>query len=488
MSRNVGRNDPCPCGSGKKYKKCCAPKETHEPLIPPSLLTGTSYDDYFQVIPLLGVYGEKVLRFEKDGRELKKAVSRFEKKFRPGKKGGLTDSFFMSWMHFDFRFGESRETIAERFLKDPLTAQLMEPGPSLVRELSLSYFSFYEIIKSGPKAVTVDELVTGRQFMVIDIPELYEIDPVPGEIFFSRLVGPQHRAIFFTTPYIFGPEARTQFERALRIQEEEFRLSPAASRFPPERHFAESQKELALFWAEYILQGKNLRPEESSLFRDEPPGRYPRLFNTDGEELAFAEIHFRIKDEPALRKRLASLKSYEYDKKDGSWVWMKPGSRKDPDAPRTVLGSFTIKENHLVAETNSRERAARLRSQLKDQLGGLIAYDKTLWRDTDDMPELSPEEIEAERRESEELNSRPEVQELIRKHLERHYFKEWPRMKIPALGGLTPLQAAKTESGRAKLKALLDDFDRTQEARTSARPRVDFDRLRRLLGLPPKAN
>jgi hypothetical protein len=22
-SRNVGRNDPCPCGSGKKYKKCC---------------------------------------------------------------------------------------------------------------------------------------------------------------------------------------------------------------------------------------------------------------------------------------------------------------------------------------------------------------------------------------------------------------------------------------------------------------------------------
>jgi hypothetical protein len=21
--RNIGRNDPCPCGSGKKYKKCC---------------------------------------------------------------------------------------------------------------------------------------------------------------------------------------------------------------------------------------------------------------------------------------------------------------------------------------------------------------------------------------------------------------------------------------------------------------------------------
>jgi len=21
----IGRNDPCPCGSGKKYKKCCLP-------------------------------------------------------------------------------------------------------------------------------------------------------------------------------------------------------------------------------------------------------------------------------------------------------------------------------------------------------------------------------------------------------------------------------------------------------------------------------
>ena len=24
----IGRNDPCPCGSGKKYKKCCLHKAT----------------------------------------------------------------------------------------------------------------------------------------------------------------------------------------------------------------------------------------------------------------------------------------------------------------------------------------------------------------------------------------------------------------------------------------------------------------------------
>ena len=26
MSNHPGRNDPCPCGSGKKYKHCCASK------------------------------------------------------------------------------------------------------------------------------------------------------------------------------------------------------------------------------------------------------------------------------------------------------------------------------------------------------------------------------------------------------------------------------------------------------------------------------
>ena len=27
LSPQVGRNDPCPCGSGKQYKKCCLPKD-----------------------------------------------------------------------------------------------------------------------------------------------------------------------------------------------------------------------------------------------------------------------------------------------------------------------------------------------------------------------------------------------------------------------------------------------------------------------------
>jgi hypothetical protein len=31
MNTKVGRNDPCPCGSGKKYKQCCLAKEKATP-------------------------------------------------------------------------------------------------------------------------------------------------------------------------------------------------------------------------------------------------------------------------------------------------------------------------------------------------------------------------------------------------------------------------------------------------------------------------
>ena len=30
--QKVGRNDSCPCGSGKKFKKCCEMKQKHKKL------------------------------------------------------------------------------------------------------------------------------------------------------------------------------------------------------------------------------------------------------------------------------------------------------------------------------------------------------------------------------------------------------------------------------------------------------------------------
>lgn len=488
MNKKPGRNDPCPCGSGKKYKKCCGLNQsqggfvqTPEPWLSPAERTGTLWDDYFEVIPIVSIYGKKVMDFDEDSREFERTVSDFEKRFRPGEKDGITDSFFISWMHFDLRFGKSLETVAERLLSDPMISDLMEPGPTYIRQLNESYLTFYEIITSTSRldAITVEELGTGQRFTVLHVCELFEIEPEPGEIWFARRVGSPDRSIFYTTPYIYEPETRAQFKRAVLTQEKDFSLGPRAPLFPSNRHFAESQKETVPFWAEYICRR---RPIDLSQIP------HHALVTTDGEEFVFTEIHFRIRDEAALRKRLSMLRSYQYDDKDDSWNWLKAKSRKYPDAPRTVFGHFRIEGDRLVAETNSQERAVRLRSKLKGHLRSLIVYEKTLYRDPYDMPEMSPEEIEARKKASKELNSKPEIQEAIKKHLEHHYFNEWPKTKLPALGGISPLQAARRDKDRAKLVVLIDNIERSQNAPTSEMAKIDIDKLRRLLGLPPKAN
>jgi hypothetical protein len=46
MSAKIGRNDPCPCGSGKKYKKCCMEKDEKEKVIPfPGPMRGFSEEN-----------------------------------------------------------------------------------------------------------------------------------------------------------------------------------------------------------------------------------------------------------------------------------------------------------------------------------------------------------------------------------------------------------------------------------------------------------
>ena len=502
MSKKTGRNDPCPCGSGRKFKKCCGASQeeggfvqTPEDWFPPSERTGTLWDEYMEIIPVFAMYGQKIMQFDKDGKELKRATSDFEKHFHPGEEGGITDSFFLSWMYFDFRFGTSLETVGDRLLADPMMADLNEPGPTYIRHLNESYLTFFEIIEESSisDTVTIAELGTGERFTVLHVRELMQIEPAAGEIWFARRVGFPDSSIFYTTPYVFEPGTGAEFSRVVKIQEDDFSRGPRAAIFPAERHFAESQKEAARFWAEYILRGWESDPPQitddiADLEEDLDPDHFPILVTTDGEELILTEIHFRIRDEAAVRKRLSSLRSFQYDKNDDSWTWLKAKSRKNPDKPRTVLGHFRIESGRLIAETHSRERASRLRSKLKGHLGSLVAYDKTLYREPNDFPELSPEEIEERRKESKELNAIPEIQDAIKKHMEHHYFEEWPSTKLPALGGLTPLQAVKKGKDRAKVIALIDDIERLQGFSGSEMPKIDLDVLRRRLGLPPKAN
>ena len=46
--QKIGRNDPCPCGSGKKFKKCCLGKNENN--IPPSGVQQSVHSELGQAI------------------------------------------------------------------------------------------------------------------------------------------------------------------------------------------------------------------------------------------------------------------------------------------------------------------------------------------------------------------------------------------------------------------------------------------------------
>lgn len=45
----VGRNDPCPCGSGKKYKKCCGQKSPMQRRTFANLTPGNAKDSMSKI-------------------------------------------------------------------------------------------------------------------------------------------------------------------------------------------------------------------------------------------------------------------------------------------------------------------------------------------------------------------------------------------------------------------------------------------------------
>lgn len=52
----AGRNDPCPCGSGRKYKQCCADKQDG----------GSEFGTYALIAVLVAIAGVLVYTFTAD--------------------------------------------------------------------------------------------------------------------------------------------------------------------------------------------------------------------------------------------------------------------------------------------------------------------------------------------------------------------------------------------------------------------------------------
>ncbi len=221
----------------------------------------------------------------------------------------------------------------------------------------------------------------------------------------------------------------------------------------------------------------------TSLRRNAPP---PTLTNTDGDLISPTTDHFDIltPDPSLLLTRLASFPGAhepEPAPKSGE-VWIEITKQGDAKMQwdNTIIGRLVIAGTRMRVESNSLRRADSLRASLVSHLGGLVKHrlrDETsqdeLFRLVESMPSREGE-----------IRVPPQTEEMtaiMKAHKER-YMSAWADMEIPALGGLTPREAAKRPRSRADLELLLREME-MHEARLPEGERFDVSGLRGTLGM-----
>lgn len=96
----VGRNDPCPCGSGQKFKNCCLQKQNVEEMA--AYKREQFYQAKQQLVEQIGRFLESKIFHE----DYKKMKSEFKQRTNGQIQEEIEESFFIFWTFFYYRFSD----------------------------------------------------------------------------------------------------------------------------------------------------------------------------------------------------------------------------------------------------------------------------------------------------------------------------------------------------------------------------------------------
>ena len=175
----IGRNDPCPCGSGKKYKKCCGILAEY---VEPSVDLFTRYSSLMTAvkIKLDQFYGHDIKRVR---RELMQHFLRFtvDKNLAPEH-----ETIFSDWLWFD-QTDDQEDTLGYQYLKSH--GEFMEPPlRDCLGAMSLSYLSVYEVLKANDLYLELRDIFLDRKCEVLLKEPWEEADDKPEALILGRVV------------------------------------------------------------------------------------------------------------------------------------------------------------------------------------------------------------------------------------------------------------------------------------------------------------
>lgn len=419
----VGRNDPCPCGSGRKFKQCHlrqaeAVRDIHD------RDRAWRWQLYEWGEENLDV-GLSDLRLEDDDPLL----------------------HFLLPLHL-FHIDYGGTTIAQRFL-DEHGAPIPDSDRRWLEAQLASWVSIWEVEKvEMGSSLNLRDILTGEKRMVLDVTASMSCSVSTNLL--ARTLD------FDGVSYLCGthPAPLPPFlgDMAAQLACDKLRVK----RRPSPRRLRGSKGALIVFdaWEEVLeVLDKSLSKHEFT--------------NTDGDALLGVTDRFMF--EAGSRKevmdRITSIPGAE--QVDETTIVL---TRDD-----VLVASVAIEAARLKVESNSIRRGDFVRDTLQNACGDQIRFhsralaDPLSERYQDEVMQRGPLERSAGE------------MELALEFKRRHYAR-WIDDPIPMLDGQTPRRAIQSEEGRSRLDLLLRDMQ-YRESSLPQQEQFDMNILRRELGL-----
>lgn len=469
----VGRNDPCPCGSGRKLKKCCMGEDASTP----GAFTAAERESAMETLFRFSRRAE----FDEARRVASAAFwadwmnDHTEDDLHEALELDESQAAYHEWVAFDYRLPGGRTLLEELLARGP--SSLRSGEVRYLERMRLSHLRLYEVARVRlEEGLDLTDLWTGDRISVHE--RLATRQLVQWDLLGTRvMLGEAGVPVLDGLPYLYPAMLKEEILKTFRRAHREFKREPGGA-------------DLTAFFKAHGMLFHHLWLDHVAL------RRLPKIVTAEGDAVVLARVVFDVKDPAAVETALAGHPDL-HRQDDGSYVWLedaaprrKRTARAGPaievtsmrldgeEAPRRSLGVVVPGPSRLTFETTSKPRAERGRAMIEARAGAAVAYRATTYEDVGQALERRrdrpprPSEIP------------PEVQaELAGQFYEQHYGK-WLDEPLPALNGRTPREAASLKSSREKLISLLKAMENTStRARREGRPAYDFGWIWEELGL-----
>jgi len=369
-----GRNDPCPCGSGKKHKHCCLTAGA-VPAAAPADLT------WRRLRGSLDGLATEMLHFTAEAYG-PLAVHEAWNVFT-----GLDDlefdpntpliQLFLPWFFHCWAPDPLDTKVVNKSLHDviPTKAYLATKGRRLeplvrryLESLLTAPFTFFEVLACDPgTGMTLRDVMTKEEHEVTERGASQGMQR--GDLLFGQLASVDRLTMLEACNGFAIPPMEKAPIIELRAQ--------IASAYPVITRQVLRNWDFELFDLFHEIADRLFNP------------RLPILQNTDGEPLSPHKLVFDLKAPP--QAAFDVLKHLALDEPDEDLLadatrdsegkltgvrfsWKKRGNKKHAGWDNTVLGWIEIDRARLIAEVNSKARADAIRKKIEKALGAGVLY------------------------------------------------------------------------------------------------------------------